>query len=441
MKKLLSLMLALMLTFSLALPALATEAEPAAPQYTEDAESLFALGLFKGVGTDEAGNPKFNLEGKCTRVQALVILLRLLGLEEDALATTAENPFTDMTGHWAEKYTSYAYSVGLTNGVGNNKFDPDTEAKPIQFATFILRALGYDDAAGDFDYFKAVDKARELSVVPEDMFADSNELLRDSCVKICVNALKTNLKDTERTLAKKLIEDGVIDQDTAIEVGVLPAEVVVNPEHVATVEAAYALKQGAYLSNKAAFTLTGVVTAVNDAYSSYYKNVSVTISVPGCEDKPIYCWRLQGTGADEIAVGYTITVTGKLTNYNGTIEFDKGCTLDSFVPAESSIEVPTDPTEIVDAAYALDKNMSLPYKATLTGTIVKIDEAYSSQYKNITLTIVVDGRENYPILCYRLQGEGADQLAVGDVITVTGSIKNYEGLVEFPSGCTFVTTR
>ena len=37
--------------------------------------------------------------------------------------------------------------------------------------------------------------------------------------------------------------------------------------------------------------------------------------------------------------------------------------------------------------------------------------------------------------CFRLSG-GAD-LAVGDVIAVTGNITNYKGTVEFAAGCTF----
>ena len=33
-------------------------------------------------------------------------------------------------------------------------------------------------------------------------------------------------------------------------------------------------------------------------------------------------------------VGDTITVSGTIKNYKGTIEFDKGCTLDAVVKAE-----------------------------------------------------------------------------------------------------------
>ena len=40
-------------------------------------------------------------------------------------------------------------------------------------------------------------------------------------------------------------------------------------------------------------------------------------------------------------------------------------------------------------------------------------------------------------MCYRLKGEGAENLAVGDVITVSGKLKNFQGTIEFDSGCTF----
>ena len=33
--------------------------------------------------------------------------------------------------------------------------------------------------------------------------------------------------------------------------------------------------------------------------------------------------------------------------------------------------------------------------------------------------------------------EGSEALAEGDVITVTGTIKNYKGTIEFDKGCTF----
>lgn len=100
--------------------------------------------------------------------------------------------------------------------------------------------------------------------------------------------------------------------------------------------------------------------------------------------------------------------------------------------------------DILDAAYALEGGASLEGTQTLTGEIISIDTAYSADYGNITVTIVVCGDTDRPIQCFRLKGDGAENLAVGDTITVTGTIKNYvnsEGVskIEFDSGCTLVT--
>ena len=78
-------------------------------------------------------------------------------------------------------------------------------------------------------------------------------------------------------------------------------------------------------------------------------------------------------------------------------------------------------TDIVDEAYALENGEALSYEATLTGEIISIDTPYSADYKNITVTIKIAGREDKPIMCYRLKGEGADALMPADIITVTGT--------------------
>ena len=63
---------------------------------------------------------------------------------------------------------------------------------------------------------------------------------------------------------------------------------------------------------------------------------------------------------------------------------------------------------------------------------------YSEQYGNITVNIVAAGLTDYTVQCYRLKGEGAADLKIGDVITVTGTIKNYKCTIEFDSGCQIV---
>ena len=104
------------------------------------------------------------------------------------------------------------------------------------------------------------------------------------------------------------------------------------------------------------------------------------------------------------------------------------------------VTTPTDPGAILTEAYALGAGEELPYEATLTGVITQVYTAYNPTYGNVTVIMAVPGYESMPIKCYRLSGSGADQIGVGDTITVTGTIVNYQHSsgnteVEFAAGC------
>ena len=191
-------------------------------------------------------------------------------------------------------------------------------------------------------------------------------------------------------------------------------------------DAAYKLEDGVAMTAPTA--LAGEIVSIDTAYSEEYKNITVTIVCDGKEDQKIQCYRLKGEGAATLAVGDKIGVYGTIKNYKGTIEFDAGCAL---IPYDAAAMART-----VLSAYTLEDGLSIDSAKTLTGVISSIDTAYSEEYKNITVTIVVAGMENNAIQCYRLAGEGADTLAVGDTITVTGTLKNYKGTIEFDKGCT-----
>ncbi len=218
-------------------------------------------------------------------------------------------------------------------------------------------------------------------------------------------------------------------------------EAVVKGEEVAAptdpgqiLKDAYALSDGA--STKYEATLTGKITTINTPYNDSYKNVSVTIVVDGYAEYPILCYRIKGDGADKLLIGDTITVKGYITNYAGTIEFAAGSALMKVEKTGTEVKAPSDPKQIVKAAYALRDGESLPYKATLTGKITKIRYPYDAAYDNISVFMAIDGMSDKPIECYRLKGSGADKIGTGDTITVTGVITNYKGSVQFAQGCT-----
>ena len=198
------------------------------------------------------------------------------------------------------------------------------------------------------------------------------------------------------------------------------------PSQAATLDAAYALEQGAAMSKPS--VLRGEIVSIDTAWSDEYKNITVTIVCDGKTEQPVQCYRLSGEGADKLAVGDEIAVVGTIKNYKGTIEFDKGCKL---IPVDSVASVKN-----VLAAYTLEEGAAMADACTVTGVVVAIPTAWSDEYKNITVNMVVAGLEDYVLQCYRLSGEGADKLAEGDTITVTGTIKNYKGTVEFDKGCT-----
>ena len=191
----------------------------------------------------------------------------------------------------------------------------------------------------------------------------------------------------------------------------------------------YTLQDGQ--ATEETFRLFGTIVKIPTAWSEEYKNITVDIAVAGKEDMPVQCYRLSGEGADKLQVGDQITVEGIVKNYKGLIEFDKGCQLIGMGEIVSQ-------KAIVEAAYAVQDGNAMPYPTALMGEIIRIPTAWSEEYKNITVDIVCDGLEEMPIQCYRLTGEGAADLKVGDVIGVFGTIKNYKGLIEFDKGCQLI---
>ncbi len=89
--------------------------------------------------------------------------------------------------------------------------------------------------------------------------------------------------------------------------------------------------------------------------------------------------------------------------------------------------------EIYDEAAKLADNALLSggHKYTLTGVITSVDTPYDAGYGNVTVTIDVEGKA---FQCFRLKGDGADTIKVGDTITVEGPVSAYKGKVQVNQG-------
>ena len=124
-----------------------------------------------------------------------------------------------------------------------------------------------------------------------------------------------------------------------------------------------------------------------------------------------------------------------------------GTTPDTPTPeAPKDIELPSNatPEQIIEAAYkAQADGVHLKGTWTLTGVITTIKDSYDggSDFKNVDVTIKVGDIEKQ-MRCYRA-ANGTDVtlddlqgLAVGDTITVTGTITWYGDSVQFAQGST-----
>ena len=216
MKKLLavSLVLALLLCLCPAVYAAADEA-------TAAAQKLNGLGLFRGVGDNADGTPNFDLNRTPNRFEAVTMLVRLLGKEDEANAGTWNTPFTDLVP-WAKPYVGYAYAHGLTNGTGATTFGGTGEVNAAQFITFVLRALGYSDAEGDFrwDYPWLLSDPLGLTHAQYDY---DRPFTRGDAAIVCASALEHLLKGTNTTLMQSLFTSGAITTKGALRVTSFPA--------------------------------------------------------------------------------------------------------------------------------------------------------------------------------------------------------------------------
>ncbi len=205
MKKIVSVILSLIICISvLSMPVLAKNQRDFTRE-NELAIELKTLGLFNGVSEND-----FELDRMPSRVESIVMLIRLIGKESDALNSNYEHPFDDVP-MWADKYIGYAYKMGLTKGASATKFGTEN-ANSAMYITFVLRALGYSDGNGrDFTWDNPYSLAKSKKIISDNVNID--EFLRADVVSVSHNSLFATLKNSTQTLANKLLFEDVFSTD------------------------------------------------------------------------------------------------------------------------------------------------------------------------------------------------------------------------------------
>ena len=149
MKKLLAMVLALVMTLSLAVSANAAfkDVKDIDETYAESAAVLNGLGVFKGY-EEKDGTFSFQPKNAITRAEVAAIVYRIYtGDVKDAYVKNYEtyNKFGDMAGAgWAKGYIGYCANAALVKGYPNGTFAPSGKVTGYEVLAMILRAVGYD---------------------------------------------------------------------------------------------------------------------------------------------------------------------------------------------------------------------------------------------------------------------------------------------------------
>ena len=145
MKKLLAMVLALVMTLSLAVSASAVKAdEKINEDYAEAVAVLNGMGVFKGY---EDGS--FKPENNITRAEVATIIYRIytkdVAKNDKSGLYATYNKFSDMAGAgWAAGYIGYCANAEFVKGYPDGTFKPSGNVTGYEVLAMILRAVGYD---------------------------------------------------------------------------------------------------------------------------------------------------------------------------------------------------------------------------------------------------------------------------------------------------------
>lgn len=205
MKRTLSLVLALVMVLGSFSAVFAAEEEVV----NEAAEILYDLGILR----------EYRLDDQLERRDAVILLARLLGEEEEAKEFEAEGypTWEDNTDPFYDGYLAWAEVNGYFEGVAEGKFSPRTHLTAQDFLLVLLRALGYD-VKGHDAWKKALETAEEAGLLVDLEVEEKDVVSRGLMAVLVLNTLKAEVVGEGVTLAEKLGYELPEEVPTTIEV-------------------------------------------------------------------------------------------------------------------------------------------------------------------------------------------------------------------------------
>ncbi len=200
---------------------------------SKEAKACADLGIL--IGKDVlTGVTSEYLEETPTRIQALIIFLRIQGLDDEALTYDWDINFKDANDYsWVvgRNYLGYAKENPDLGWIGNpdGNFYPANTIDSKAFYKVMLESLGYSQDI-DFDYSETLDFAESVGILSSAKNMDKvKNFTIDHVAKAIYSTLNAKPKDEKKSLITLMTEKGIIDEKKAAKAGfkidVIPIEV------------------------------------------------------------------------------------------------------------------------------------------------------------------------------------------------------------------------
>jgi len=181
------------------------------PIMSEDdatAQGLYELGILKGTGES------LELDRNITRAEAVALIFRVHYENSGAIGVPSPE-FDDLDNHWAYKEVTAAKKMGIVEGVGDRKFEPDRIVTGREFAKMLMSTLGYGGITIENVYDMALDAELLTNNYAKIVVETNATLLRGDAARILWGAFLAKTPDGQ-LYKDKLVEYGKFTEEDYI---------------------------------------------------------------------------------------------------------------------------------------------------------------------------------------------------------------------------------
>lgn len=217
MKRIIAFLVILLSTFMLCQASLL---EPYYDNCEALSEQMSSAIKLKELGVLQGSDKGFQLNDTMTRLEALTIIIRLSGKDQDTdFYANKECKFSDIP-EWGIQYVNYAVDNHLTKGISDQFFGSQNEITDIEFLAFLIRSLGYGETDDDFSAETIIDKSVLLGIV--DKSEESNyhmsAIKRGSAAVLSSRTLDITRKTGNETFGTVLEKMNALSKSSGVNV-------------------------------------------------------------------------------------------------------------------------------------------------------------------------------------------------------------------------------